>query len=1210
LIKNYVTAVLIAALLTITSAQTVSAAPVIGALVSFIGFTGFAATVATTVLTTALYFGASLLLQSMNKPKLGKSDPGITFEIQMGELVPLAFPMGKTATGGSRNYIGTWGNANGTPNAYLTDEIEISDIIVTGQPGLFINGKRATILWGETPVAQGYPIQEFRVSGTDYAWAYYVPGSAVTADAFLRDKFGSHPERPYTSAMIGRGVSRLVVTTLVNRELFTSGNIQCLVEPPLSKWYDIRKDSTNGGSGAHRWNDQSTWEASDNPVVLIYNIIRGIYYGSEWIYGGNNLPAFRLPAANWIAAANECDVLVDIPGGGTEKQYRAGIEVRVDIEPLTVIEELKKACCARVAEIGGLFKIQINVPNSAVYSFTSGDIVITDPQQDLPFPTFDNTYNGVEIVYPEPDEVWSNKDAPAIYDSALELADGQRKLAPPITLKACPFKYQVQRVGAAIHADNRRFRHHVFVLPPDAKALEPNDCVSITDTDRGYTNKKFLIHQIMGRRDSNIVATIKECDPADFDPETVSYQTPVVNIPGQVRPPAQTIAGFQAFPDVIQNVPGSKQRPSIRVEFPAGLHDIRAVNIQARLAGETANSYDAETAYADIPTLPGNIKAVVLNGTFLPDEDYEVSAKLIPFSSRDTIRSSWLAVTTPNVGITEAELDTSTQGFLELARELASRLQKVERRLQEVGGAVILEQQIAEEKFAQIFKGVGVQYNQNKALAEFGIASAADANNALSTIFGSVIAKTNAGEAQSIFQMDAISSEDLEGAFAGIKLGVTAGFGSLVAAAVMKMYAQYTAELGLHSRIAFEANQIDLIVGGTRIPAFGLQRGDEAKELFIVGGEIIVDLRTAHKAYYCRVDATAKIVFPLGASPGKEFVLILENVSALPSPITIDTTYTVIGSSFQQPSTTGGVYSFYRGIVGFINPPVLSLKLENFGATTSASDYIFSISPPIDGVSIINLAAGPLEILGPVAGAPDEEYVITPLGNFLKAVVVLQAPGGTSGSIWGAGGTVTHPATPNDTTLTSPNHVGFGTLTAQAGRSSSSRAASNDAHTNGAAAGNATGGDTNENGSAGANGYQDSINPATYGVFGGAGGNSPSANGPGYNWLPWNGSDGVGFTSNGSKEGIEGDDPGAGASGPALIYATWQTGIGGAGGGARVTKEYDEFTSMIKDKTYIVKLSAPKAPVVGNINAGDAYPGDAAPNGKAGGRSKFTLTAA
>ncbi|TXR46351.1 hypothetical protein [Phyllobacterium endophyticum] len=67
---------------------------------------------------------------------------------------------------------------------------------------------------------------------------------------------------------------------------------------PVSAWYDIRRDSTNGGSGAHRWDNPATWEPSDNPVVLIYNIIRGIYYGTEWVYGGQNLPAYRLPASN------------------------------------------------------------------------------------------------------------------------------------------------------------------------------------------------------------------------------------------------------------------------------------------------------------------------------------------------------------------------------------------------------------------------------------------------------------------------------------------------------------------------------------------------------------------------------------------------------------------------------------------------------------------------------------------------------------------------------------------------------------------------------------------------------------------------------------------------------------------------------------------------------------------------------------------------
>src|SRR5690606_3153181 len=225
----------------------------------------------------------------------------------------------------------------------------------TNRPGLWVNGQKCTILWNETPVEQGYPVQEFRVNGKDHLWIKYRDGTATTADSFLLSKFGGLTDRPWRSDMIGIGTPIAIVTALVNRELFP-GQMRYLFEPPVLSFYDLRKDTSAGGSGSHRWSDPSTWEPTTNPMVVIYNIIRGIYYGvpgaGEWVFGGQNLPAFRLPASSWMAAMNECDRAIDLADGGTEPQFRCGMEITGEMEPLAVIEELLKSCSGRLAEVG------------------------------------------------------------------------------------------------------------------------------------------------------------------------------------------------------------------------------------------------------------------------------------------------------------------------------------------------------------------------------------------------------------------------------------------------------------------------------------------------------------------------------------------------------------------------------------------------------------------------------------------------------------------------------------------------------------------------------------------------------------------------------------------------------------------------------------------------------------------------------------------
>jgi hypothetical protein len=77
--------------------------------------------------------------------------------------------------------------------------------------------------------------------------------------------------------------------------------------------YDPRKDSTvTGGSGAHRWDDPTTWEWSENPIVCRYNWVRGIYAEDDVsdptaLLIGRGLTADEAPPENVIAPANLCD---------------------------------------------------------------------------------------------------------------------------------------------------------------------------------------------------------------------------------------------------------------------------------------------------------------------------------------------------------------------------------------------------------------------------------------------------------------------------------------------------------------------------------------------------------------------------------------------------------------------------------------------------------------------------------------------------------------------------------------------------------------------------------------------------------------------------------------------------------------------------------------------------------------------------------------
>ncbi|OKP79760.1 hypothetical protein BTE77_06630 [Ensifer adhaerens] len=92
--------------------------------------------------------------------------------------------------------------------------------------------------------------------------------------------------------------------------------------------YDPRKDSTQGGSGAHRYDNPSTWEFSRNLALMrLWHLCHPV--GGKMAYSEMYLP-------DWINAANVCDQNVTNRSGGTEKRYHGGFWFRASNDPIEV----------------------------------------------------------------------------------------------------------------------------------------------------------------------------------------------------------------------------------------------------------------------------------------------------------------------------------------------------------------------------------------------------------------------------------------------------------------------------------------------------------------------------------------------------------------------------------------------------------------------------------------------------------------------------------------------------------------------------------------------------------------------------------------------------------------------------------------------------------------------------------------------------------
>jgi hypothetical protein len=126
--------------------------------------------------------------------------------------------------------------------------------------------------------------------------------------------------------------------------------------------YDPRLDSTAGGSGPCRANDQNTWVWSAtqarNPALEMLTYFLGWRINGK-LAVGKGVPAARLDLASFITAANFCDEPVSRSAGGSEPRYRAdGIFSEAD-DLSIVLEGLKASMNAVLDDVDGRIRLTV-----------------------------------------------------------------------------------------------------------------------------------------------------------------------------------------------------------------------------------------------------------------------------------------------------------------------------------------------------------------------------------------------------------------------------------------------------------------------------------------------------------------------------------------------------------------------------------------------------------------------------------------------------------------------------------------------------------------------------------------------------------------------------------------------------------------------------------------------------------------------------------
>jgi hypothetical protein len=580
-----------------------------GKVVKFIAGVALAVVGAVTGNFQLILAGAALAGSALIKPKAGKRRASEAV-VQTGEVARQAI-VGRAATAGSLVDAFNYGGKYGTDWEVLV--LALADHRCDALEGFYVND--AYVAYGGDGMVAGYnnQLQVFWRSGTE----------TQTVPAILT---GNGPG--WTANDNGAGVAHVVVAYKADASdaknpVWPNGRPKFLWVVRGALCYDPRKDSSVGGSGAHRWANPATWEWSENTIVTRYKFARGFYACDrvtqpDQLLVGRGLSEVEAPPVNLFARANICDEVVD-----GEARYRCGGLIAATETYLEVEEDFAAACAGTISQPEGAVEIDPGAAKAAVLTITDKDLVVGSKVKRRWFlGTNDREWiNTVVASYIDPAFKWQPQSAPVRRVVGDVIADrGAREQV--LTLGFVQSGKQAGRVGEIVRRLGRLFVRAELVLPPRFCELEEGDWINwqsdrwlngATYTFRieAWGSDKSWQHSVQLRQ----ISATAYSDTAPLVSGAVAVQQPAPGAIGQ--PPAgdwalaagSLVSGGVATPALI--LTGANTVPNaelLRVEYRMGAAAPGAGDIWVE-----ANVAGPDTRRVEIPAAAGGIYRVAVS---------------------------------------------------------------------------------------------------------------------------------------------------------------------------------------------------------------------------------------------------------------------------------------------------------------------------------------------------------------------------------------------------------------------------------------------------------------------------------------------------------------------------------------------------------------------------------------------------------------------
>jgi hypothetical protein len=562
-----------------------------------------------------------------------------------GENLARTVAMGRVGTAGHHIYR----NSHGKGGRRIQDVYVLSHFQSRGITRIRWKGN-----WHTLDTTFDHPDLGYRIAGTGkaFAWVKFYRGTmGQPADLYLQ--YMSNPAGRWTPAHRLAGVSYAVVNFNLEREDMPQP-LEFFVELEGGLFYDWRKDSTVGGTGSQRWDDQSTWEFTTNPVVMMYALERGIYNGTERMVGKGVSPS-RLPLAQWTVAANICDEVVN-----GKRRYEAGL-LAVSGQGSTHaanMQPLLDACAGSWVETAaGEYPI-VGANQAVVATFTDHDIVPDEPYRFSHKRTRTELVNTAAGSFVNPETFYETAPlAPRIDQQAIAV-DGER-LAVSIPYTAVNTTEVGDRLlDIAIRASRYQANAEIC-LPPKFLRINPGRWVRFNSAKHG--DRKFVVLQkrlgSVGTNSArNVYLTLQEVGDGIFDPTAYVTVPPDGIVPGAPDYLGE-VDNFRVAAVTLQDENGAK-RPGAQARWnPIEDPTVTGVALRWRpVAQPDAVFYDQ---------VPNDVTFYQLENGLTANSDWEVSTRLITSPARAVAWSAWTPFRTTDARIGGVDI---YDGAIDLAK--------------------------------------------------------------------------------------------------------------------------------------------------------------------------------------------------------------------------------------------------------------------------------------------------------------------------------------------------------------------------------------------------------------------------------------------------------------------------------------------------------------------------------------------------------------